>query len=203
MHPTIIGLTGNIGTGKTTVLHLLRRYGAHTIDADQVAHQVMQPGGAAFDAIVRAFGEEIRNRRGEIERNRLGQIVFADPNKLAQLEQILHPVIFAHIQAEVQAAVAPVVVIEAIKLLEAGMSATICDVIWVVTSPEEQQIERLMRERGMSRSAAQARMRAQSPQAFKISQADVVIDNSGSLAHLEAQVQTAWQALGLPLPTPA
>lgn len=203
MNSIIIGLTGNIGTGKTTILNLLRRWGAHTIDADQVAHQVMQPGGGAYDAILRAFGSEILNAGGAIERARLGQIVFADPNKLAQLEQILHPVIFAHIQAEVQGAVAPAVVIEAIKLLEAGMSATICDVIWVVTSPEEQQIERLMQERGMSRSAARARMRAQSPQAFKISQADVVIDNSGSLAHLEAQVQAAWQALGLPIPTPA
>ena len=90
--------------------------------------------------------------------------------------------------------------IEAIKLLEAGMSASICDVIWVVTSPEEQQIERLMQERGMSRAAAESRMAAQSPQAFKISQADVVIDNSGSLAHLEAQVAAAWKKLPLPQP---
>lgn len=197
---TIIGLTGNIGSGKTTILNLLRQWGAHTIDADKVAHQVMDPGGSAYDAIVEEFGREILGPDGKIDRSILGRTVFNDPDRLAVLEQIMHPAIFASIQAEVESTAARVIVIEAIKLLEAGMSAALCDMIWVVTSPVEQQIERLMAERGMSRAEAEARMELQSPQAFKVSQADVVIDNSGSLDDLEAQVNALWQRLGLPEP---
>lgn len=196
----IIGLTGNIGTGKTTVLKMLRAYGACTIDADDVAHDVIQPGQPAHAQVVAAFGQEILDDSGIIDRKRLGQIVFNDPNKLARLEHLIHPAIIARINALIEAANEAVVVIEAIKLLEAGMAATLCDQVWVVTSPVEQQIERLMAERGMTRAAALARLSSQSPQSFKVSQADVVIDNSGSLAQLERQVQAAWQRLPLFVP---
>ena len=200
MKPTIIGLTGNIGTGKTTILNLLRRRGARTIDADKVTHQVMAPGGKAYDAIVVAFGPDIVRPDGTINRSRLGRIVFADPGKLALLESIVHPAVYEVVSAEAEQASEQVVVIEAIKLLEAGMSSALCDQIWVVTSPIEAQIERLMAERGMSRAEAEARMASQSPQASKINQADVVIDNSGSLEDLAAQVSDAWANLGLPQP---
>lgn len=194
----IIGLTGNIGTGKTTVLKMLRALGAFTIDADDVAHQVIQPGEPAHAQVVAAFGQEIlENGSASIDRKRLAQIVFSDPNKLARLEYLIHPAIIARINAMAEAASEAVVVIEAIKLLEAGMAATMCDQVWVVTSPVEQQIERLMKERGMSRAAALARLSSQSPQSFKVGQADVVIDNSGTLAELEQQVQAAWQRLPL------
>lgn len=191
----VIGLTGNIGTGKSTVLDLLRARGARTIDADAVTHEVMRPGGGAYAGVIAAFGEDIRKPDGEIDRKALGRIVFADPDRLAALEQIMHPAIFAHIAAEVAAATEPVIVIEAIKLLEAGMTSTLCDTVWVVTSPVEQQIERLMATRNMPRAEAEARLAAQSPQEFKVSQADLVIDNSGTLADLEAQVEAAWQAV--------
>ncbi|MCS7038201.1 MAG: dephospho-CoA kinase [Anaerolineae bacterium] len=200
MKPIIIGLTGNIGTGKTTVLRMLAERGAYTIDADAIAHQVMEPGGRAYEAVVAAFGPEILNPDGTINRQRLGQIVFADPDRLARLEQIVHPAVIAVINALVEQTTAPVVVIEAIKLLEAGMAVTLCDQVWVVTSPVEQQIERLMAERGMTREAAMARMASQSPQSFKISQADVVLDNSGTFADLERQVEAAWQRLGVAAP---
>lgn len=200
MKPIIIGLTGNIGTGKTTVLRMLAARGAYTIDADAIAHQVMEPGGRAYEAVVAAFGPEILNPDGTINRQRLGQIVFADPDRLARLEQIVHPAVIAVINALVEQTTAPVVVIEAIKLLEAGMAVTLCDQVWVVTSPVEQQIERLMAERGMTREAAMARMASQSPQSFKISQADVVLDNSGTFADLERQVEAAWQRLGVAVP---
>ncbi len=196
----IIGLTGNIGTGKTTVLQMMAARGALTIDADDVAHEVIQPGQPAHAHVVAAFGAGILDANGLIDRKRLGQIVFGDADKLARLEYLIHPAIIARINAMTDAATEPVVVVEAIKLLEAGMAATMCDQVWVVTSPVEQQIERLMKERGMTRAAALARLASQSPQSFKVSQADVVIDNSGTLAELEQQVQAAWQRLPLLAP---
>lgn len=189
----IIGLTGNIGTGKTTILKMLAARGAHIIDADAVAHVVIQPGGAAYNDVVATFGRDILDDRGAVDRKRLGQFVFADPAKLSHLEQITHPAIIAAVNAEIAQAPEPVVVVEAIKLLEAGMASTMCDQVWVVTSPVEQQIERLMAERDMSRAAALARLATQSPQSFKTGQADVIIDNSGTLADLEKQVDAAWQ----------
>lgn len=197
---TIIGLTGNIGTGKSTILQMLRERGARTIDADKVAHEVMAPGGRAYPAIVEAFGEAILMPDGAIDREKLGQIVFDDPAKLSLLEQIVHPAVLEQISAEAEAASEEVVVIEAIKLLEAGMSVALCDQIWVVVSPVEQQIQRLMESRGMSREDAEARMASQSPQAFKVSHADVVIDNSGSIEDLEKQVDAAWRALFISQP---
>ncbi|NOX62116.1 MAG: dephospho-CoA kinase [Chloroflexi bacterium] len=190
---TIIGLTGNIGVGKSTVLHMLARRGAHIIDADKVAHQVMAPGGRAYDAIVSAFGERILNEKGEIDRSILGDMVFSDQNKLAQLERIVHPAVYAAILDEIERADADIVVIEAIKLLESGMTLGLCDQVWVVTAPVETQIQRLMQDRNMSREEAERRMAMQSPQTFKVSQADVVIDNSGTLDELEAQVEAAWR----------
>ncbi|NOZ72012.1 MAG: dephospho-CoA kinase [Chloroflexi bacterium] len=191
----VIGLTGNIGTGKSTVLELLRQRGARIIDTDKVAHEVMSPGGAAYERVIKAFGREVLQEDGSIDRKRLGEIVFADPDKLSLLEQIVHPAVFTRLAKLIAEAEEPVVFIEAIKLFEAGMSITLCDQVWVVTAPTEQQIERLMRTRNMSRAEAEARMALQSPQAFKAGQADLVIDNSGTLEELKAQVDAAWQHL--------
>jgi len=191
----VIGLTGNIGTGKSTVLALLRQYGARILDADKVAHEVMSPGGAAYESVVKTFGREILQEDGTIDRKRLGEIVFANPDKLSLLEQIVHPAVFARLSELIAEAEEPVVFIEAIKLFEAGMSITLCDQVWVVTAPTEQQIQRLMSTRNMTRAEAEARMAMQSPQAFKAAQADLVIDNSGSLDELKTQVDAAWQHL--------
>jgi dephospho-CoA kinase len=192
---TVIGLTGNIGTGKSAVLAMLRDLGADTIDADAVAHEVMWPGQPAHTGIVQAFGPDVLAADGTIDRARLGAIVFRDAAALARLEAIVHPAVFARMQALVRDSRRPVVVIEAIKLLEAGYSITLCDVIWVVTSPRDQQITRLMQSRHLSQAEAELRIDAQPPQADKVRRADVVIDNSGTLDETRQQVEAAWQRL--------
>lgn len=191
----VIGLTGNIGVGKSTVMALLAGLGAVGIDADKVAHQVMEPGQPAYQQIMARFGRQIAPDDGPIDRLRLGQIVFSDPAALADLEAIVHPAVFQVIQRRVAEADAPVVVIEAIKLLEAGLSRQLCQQVWVVTTPREQQIQRLMQTRGLSEAEAALRIDAQPPQAAKIAQADVVIDNGGSLEDVRVQVERAWQGL--------
>ncbi|HSN73750.1 MAG TPA: dephospho-CoA kinase [Anaerolineae bacterium] len=192
---TVIGLTGNIGVGKSTVMTLLAELGAVGIDADQVAHQVMEPGQLAYHRVVARFGPQIAPDGGPIDRLRLGQIVFNDPAALADLEAIVHPAVFQVIQRRVDEADAPVVVIEAIKLLEAGLSRQLCHQVWVVTAPREQQIQRLMRSRNLSAAEAVLRIDAQPPQADKVAQADVVIENSGSLEDVRVQVEQSWWTL--------
>ncbi len=198
----VIGLTGNIATGKSTVTRLLAGLGAHVIDADQVAHRAIAPDGPAYRAVLEAFGGDLAREDGTIDRQRLAEIVFADPAALAKLEAIVHPAVFELIREEIRRVTAaadpegpqPVVVIEAIKLLEAGLSVTLCDQIWVVTASPEQQVQRLAQQRGMSEAEARRRMAAQSPQAEKVRHADVVIDNSGPLEDTVVQVQAAWAA---------
>ena len=117
----LIGLTGNIATGKSEVGRMLAELGARVIDADAVAHQVMRRGDPAYDAVVEAFGPEILRPDGEIDRTRLGAIVFADKEALHRLEAIVHPQVIAHVDALIRDASEPVVVVEAIKLIDAGM----------------------------------------------------------------------------------
>jgi dephospho-CoA kinase len=191
--PFRIGLTGNIATGKSTVAEMLTQRGAEAIDADRVAHRVMAPGTPAHRRIVEAFGPEILTPQGEVDRQRLGAVVFSDPEALRRLEDIVHPATLAAIERMIAASTAQVVVVEAIKLLEAGMGAR-CDAIWVTVCRREQQIERVM-ARGVSRSAAEQRVEAQPPQREKVAQAHVVIDTSGTLAQTETQVQRAWERL--------
>jgi dephospho-CoA kinase len=171
---------------------MLAELGAFIIDADRVAHQVMEPGQPAYTEIVAVFGPEIAPNGAPVDRFRLGQIVFAEPEALQRLEQIVHPAVLRRIKELLAAATARVVVIEAIKLLEAGLSLQLCDQVWVVTAPREQQIERLMASRGLSYDAAVLRIDAQPPQAAKIAQAEVVIDNSGAVEATRAQVAQAW-----------
>ena len=141
------------------------------------------------------FGPQIAPDGGPIDRLRLGQIVFSDPAALSDLEAIVHPAVFQVIQRRVAEADAPVVVIEAIKLQEAGLSRQLCDQVWVVTAPRALQIQRLVASRNLSAAEAALRIDAQPPQSAKIAQADVVIENDGSLDEVRAQVQWAWQTL--------
>lgn len=187
----VIGITGNIGTGKSTVAEMLADLGAETIDADKVAHKVMRRGSEAYDRIVDAFGDEILTPDGEIDRKDLGAIVFNDPQALARLETIVHPATLEAIDRRVAAASANVVAVEAIKLIESGLAER-CDSVWVVTCRREQQIERLVRHRDVSREEARQRVEAQPPQAEKVDRADVVIDNSGPLLATREQVESAW-----------
>jgi len=163
--PYRIGLTGNIACGKSTVLRELKRLGAATLDADQVAHRAMRRGTAVYRAVVAAFGEDILGPEGEIDRRTLGKIVFADPAALARLD--------------------------AIKLFEAGIAER-CDEVWVVICPQEEQLRRLVEYRGLSREEALLRIHAQPPQEEKAARADEVIDNSGTPEETLAQVRAAW-----------
>ena len=192
--PLLIGLTGNIGTGKSTVAGMLAELGADVIDADKVAHEVMRAGTPAHTAIVETFGSQVLTPDGEVDRQRLGALVFANSEALAQLEAIVHPATIEIINQRINTTSADVVVVEAIKLIEAGIAAA-CDSIWVTTCRPEQQVQRIVSVRSLSRIEAGQRVRAQSPPEKKIAHADVVIDNSGQLSWTRAQVQTAWERL--------
>lgn len=193
-HITVIGLTGNIGTGKSTVMSMLAALGATVIDADRVAHEVIAPGTPGWSQVVAAFGRGVVAADGAIDRARLGAIVFSDPAALARLEAITHPAIAIAIDQRLRAIERGVVVLEAIKLIESGLYRN-CDALWVVTCRPEQQLERLMRDRRMSEAEARQRIAAQPPQSEKIALADVVIDNSGSVEETRAQVEAAWKAI--------
>ncbi len=197
--PYVIGLTGNIACGKSTVAGVLRELGAEVIDADRVAHQVMSPPGAVFDAIVREFGPGILAPNGTIDRKQLGQIVFSDRAALRCLDQLVHPSTSAAIRDKVNRSTAKVVVIEAIKLIEAG-TYRICDAVWVVTCRPDQQVERLVVGRGLAQEDAERRIRSQSPATEKLPYATVVIDTSQSLADTRHQVLDAWRRLVGPIP---
>jgi dephospho-CoA kinase len=190
MSRRIIGLTGNIATGKSAVMRLAAERGALTIDADAVVHELLDGDATIQAAVVEAFGPETR-RAGRIDRAALGRIVFADPTQLRRLEGLLHPAARAEIARRVAAAEAPVVMIEAIKLLE-GPLATLCDQIWVTACARETQMARLRVCRGMDETTAAARIDAQSPQAEKIARADVVIHTDGPMADTQAQFEAAW-----------
>ena len=191
----LIGLTGGIACGKSTVIDQLNGLGAH---------QVQQPGTPTYAAIAAAFGAGVLSvPDGPIDRRALGAIVFADPARLRELEQIVHPAVRAAIRAWLDgvgdAAAArgerAVAVIDAIKLIESSWASE-CDAIWVVTCAPEQQVERLIRTRGLSEGEAQARIAAQPPQASRLAHASVVIDNSGPPEATQAQVAAAWAAIG-------
>jgi dephospho-CoA kinase len=191
----VIGLTGNIATGKSTVSRYLAQKGAHVIDADVVSHQVMQPDGEAYTAIVAEFGPTILQPDGRIDRSKLGAIVFADAAKLSRLEFFIHPAVCRRIIQEAEHAQAHVIILEAIKLLEVGTIASLCDEIWVITARPETQVERARTQRGMADAETRRRMQMQSPQAAKINQADRVIANDGTLAELYAQLDLRWAEL--------
>lgn len=190
----LIGLTGNIATGKSTVAKILRDLGATVIDADALVHELQRPGTPAYEAIVAAFGRGILNRAGEIDRPALGAIVFTNPTRLRVLESILHPAVAIESQRRIEAAPTRVVVYEAIKLIEAGR-ADMCDAIWVVTARPEVQLERLMRTRHLSEADARQRIDAQPPQTDKLQHATVVIDNSGDLDETRQHVRAAFEAI--------
>jgi dephospho-CoA kinase len=192
--PYIIGLTGNIGTGKSTIAGLLQDLGAEVMDADRLAHEVMAPGTAEWQQLADRFGDEVLQADGAVDRRRLGAIVFADPIALRDLETILHPGVRQRIRARFAAAERPVIVVEAIKLLEGGLYLEV-DAVWVVTAPRDEQVRRLMATRGLSQAEAETRVDSQAPQAEKVARADVVIENGGDLQDTRRQVLSAWQAV--------
>ena len=190
----LIGLIGNLGSGKSTVRKMIEHLGAYGIDADALAHVVMQRGSPAWLAIVATFGIGVLEFNGRINRRKLGAKVFADPVALQKLEAITHPAVGAATRELLRENQKPVVVIEAIKLVEAGM-AQWCDALWAVTCSDEAQIERVMRTRNMSEADVRARLSAQGSFESKLGLAQVVIDNSGDENNTRAQVEKAWRMI--------
>jgi dephospho-CoA kinase len=188
----VIGLTGNIGTGKTVVRRMLEHLGAYTIDADALSHRAIAKGAPGYQPVVELFGKWIVDKDGEVNRSRLGALVFRDPTAMRELEQIVHPLVRKAVEVLARRATQPVVVIEAIKLLEGELRKG-CDSIWVTYAPQVVQIERLTRKRNISREEALQRIKAQAPQTGKIEAADVVIRNIGSYDDLWKQVSQAWK----------
>ena len=190
----VIGLTGNIATGKSVVRKMLQHLGAYTIDADGLSHAAMQPGAPAYQPIVNLFGGFILNDNQEIDRAKLGAIVFSNPQALRQLEAITHPVIRKAIHALVERARQRVIVIEAIKLIE-GELANDVDSIWVVNATSETQLARLIKTRNMDEASARQRVAAQNPQREKVARAHVVIQNDGNVDETWRQVQQHWNGV--------
>jgi len=192
--PFVIGLTGNIATGKSEVARMLAGLGAKVIDADVVAHEVMRPGGPAYTAVVAAFGRKVLDPEGVIDRVKLGTIVFRDGEALRRLEAAAHPATIAEVERRIAAATEPVVVVEAIKLIEAGMQRNY-DALWVVVASRQIQIARLVASRGLSQAEAALRVDAQPPQEEKAALADRVFRNDGDLQDLQHEVEAAWDEL--------
>lgn len=193
--PLVVGVTGNIASGKSTVLAMLGERGAQTIDADAVYHRLIAPGRPLWSALRDRFGPAIVRPDGTIDRRTLGKIVFSDPAALADLDALTHPSVIAAIDAKVAASDAAVVGIGAVKLVESG-HADHCDRVWLVTCDPDEQVARLMRRNGLARDDAERRVAAQPPLAAKLLRADAVIDNGGDLASTRQQVDAAWNRLG-------
>lgn len=188
----VIGLTGNIAVGKSVIRQMLQHLGAYTIDADGLAHQAMSPGAPAYKPVVQTFGQFILGPDQRINRALLGSIVFSNPQALAKLEAIIHPVVGQAINTLVARAKQRVIVIEAIKLYEGDLAAAV-DSIWVVNAKPETQLKRLITKRNMSEAEAKQRIAAQNPQSEKVAKADVVINNDGNVEETWKQVQSGWQ----------
>jgi dephospho-CoA kinase len=190
----IIGLTGNIATGKSVVRRMLEHLGAYTIDADALAHRAIAKGAPGYQPVVDEFGKWIVGKDGEIDRAKLGRLVFADPQALIRLEEIVHPLVLQAVNLLIGRARQRVVVVEAIKLLESELRG-LCNAIWVTDAPPDVQVTRLMRKRGLSREDAVQRTQVQSEQSRKVAAADVLIRNTGTYEALWEQVTAQWKKI--------
>ncbi|MEU6122517.1 dephospho-CoA kinase [Streptomyces sp. NPDC047123] len=190
-----VGLTGGIGAGKSEVSRLLAASGAVLIDADKIAREVVAPGTPGLAAVVEAFGSDILAEDGSLDRPRLGTIVFADPEKLAVLNSLVHPLVGARSAELEEAAADDAVVVHDVPLLAENGLAPLYDLVVVVDASPETQLDRLVRLRGMTEEDARARMAAQATRDKRLEIADVVIDNDGPLEGLAERVGAVWADL--------
>jgi dephospho-CoA kinase len=199
--PYILGLTGNIASGKTTIGLMLLELGAHTYeDADQTVHRLYLPGQPLVARLVEAFGQEVLAPDGGIDRQRLGERVFGDPVALKRLEALVHPAVQEALLATLRRIPDDGVgVLDAIKLVESGY-ASLCHAVWVVESPEAVQFRRLVEQRGLTTEQARARLAAQPPMGPKLAAATEIIHNDGTLEELRAQVTAAWKRFMASIP---
>ena len=188
----VLGITGNIASGKSTVVRQLVELGATHIDADVVYRELVALGMPLLGELERHFGADIIAADGSLDRSKLGAIVFSDSEKLRQLDELTHPSVIAEIDSRVERAPSDqIVVIDAVKLIESG-HADHCDEVWVVTVTIDLQVARLMKRNTLSEVEARRRVSSQAPMEPKLARADRVIDNSGTLEHTRSQVESAW-----------
>ncbi|MFI0516159.1 dephospho-CoA kinase [Streptomyces canus] len=190
-----VGLTGGIGAGKSEVSRLLVEHGAVLIDADRIAREVVAPGTPGLAAVVTAFGEDVLAEDGSLDRPKLGSIVFADPERLAALNAIVHPLVGARSRELESAAAEDAVVVHDVPLLTENALAPLYDLVVVVDASPETQLDRLVRLRGMTEQDARARMAAQATREKRLEIADVVIDNDVPLDDLRRRVREVWGEL--------
>ncbi|MGY9070359.1 dephospho-CoA kinase [Streptomyces sp. CAS3] len=190
-----VGLTGGIGAGKSEVSRLLVEHGAVLIDADRIAREVVAPGTPGLAAVVEAFGPDILTEDGSLDRPRLGSIVFTDPDRLAVLNSIVHPLVGARSRELEEAAAPDAVVIHDVPLLTENGLAPFYDLVIVVDASPETQLDRLIRLRGMTEEDARARMAAQATREQRRAIADIVIDNDVPLDALRKRVDAVWDDL--------
>ncbi|MCE1253024.1 MAG: dephospho-CoA kinase [Anaerolineae bacterium] len=189
-----IGLTGNIGTGKSIVRRMLEHLGAYGIDADALSRRATAKGAPGYEPVIKMFGRWLLNEEGEIDRSRLATLVFNHPAALTELEKIVHPLVRQAVDYYARRSSHNVIVIEAIKLIETGMFKEY-DSLWVTSVSPSVQITRLVKDRKMNEADARQRIAAQSSQEQKIALANVVIDNNGSFTQTWQQVSAAWEKI--------
>lgn len=190
-----VGLTGGIGAGKSEVARLLAAQGAVVIDADAVAREVVAPGTPGLTEVAAIFGPGVLRPDGSLDRPRLGEIVFADPELRARLNAVVHPRVGARMRALEQAAGDAGIVVHDVPLIAENNLAGEYDLVVVVDAPRRVQADRLVRHRGMTREQAAARIAAQASRKQRLAIAGLVIDNSGSLGELDRQVGELWAEL--------
>jgi len=193
----ILGLTGGIASGKSTVAKQMRRLGAEIIDADDIAREIVKPGQTAWHKIIACFGNDILLADGAINRKKLGKLVFVDEKKRKQLEEITHPEIMAVIHERIARARRMgqrILVLDVPLLIEVGWRSLV-EYVWLVYVDRDTQLQRLIKRDNLSWEEAQQRLAAQMPLEAKKKYANVIIDNSKTLEETEAQVQRAWEEL--------
>jgi len=187
--PYIVGLTGGIGSGKSAVAERFARHGVAVVDTDAIAHELTGPGGAAMPTLVAAFGAEVADGRGALDRAAMRRRVFADGSAKARLESILHPLIRQLSDERCRAAAGPYVILAVPLLVESGTYRARCDRILVVDCPESLQVSRVMARSGLAATEVEAIMAAQASRTQRLAAADDVIPNDGGLEALDARVE--------------
>ena len=192
----LVGLTGGLGAGKTTVSRMLSERGAIVVDADDLAHRALEPGTRAYQEVCDLFGDEVLTPSGDLDRGAIAARVFSDEGKRRALESITHPEVFRLLAEEVEMlrGTDAIVVFDAPLLVETGFDRA-SDVVVVVTAPEEQQVARAVRDRGMTEEEALGRLRAQVDPADREAAAGIVIANEGDIGELERRVDEVWEEL--------
>lgn len=193
----VIGLTGGIASGKSTVSAWLRQWGAYIVDADAISRETTKKGGQGYLAVKARFGQDMLRPDGELDRRKLGGIVFADESKRRELEGILHPIVIEETKREMELARAQgctVCVLDVPLLFESGMER-LCDETWVVYVPRQEQLRRVMARDGLTEQQAQARIDSQMPLSEKLARADRAVDNSGSMERTREQLRALWEEL--------